>query len=84
MRVVPLAIWAWHGGKMKEEERMKNLASLVINTATLTHHDVLGICISFRFTFIYLYVRNIASFCPRLHAYEVADSFWCAKIDSFL
>lgn len=42
MRVAPLAIWAYHGGKMKEEERLKNLANLVVDASTITHHDVLG------------------------------------------
>ncbi len=43
MRVAPLAIWAYHGGKKSNEARNKLFAQLVLDASTLTHHDVLGI-----------------------------------------
>jgi len=50
MRVVSLAIWACR--ESKPEQRVQALSKLVVTSATLTHHDILGVSPAYALAFL--------------------------------
>lgn len=61
MRVVSLAIWACRESKL--EARTSSLSHLIIQSSTLTHHDILGTpfnSLLFYVLFIIIVIKGVA------------------------